>query len=67
MKREIAIWLFKLARKLYPIRVSVFERKETYEPKVCGSAYSIGKNCIRHYKREHRIKSMRDALRKMTE
>lgn len=66
MRRKVAIWLFRLARKLYPIRVSVFERKEVYVPKVCDSAYSIDKNCIRLYKRDHHIKSTRDALRKMT-
>lgn len=28
MKKKIAIWLFKLARRLYPISVTVFEQKE---------------------------------------
>lgn len=50
MKKKIAIWLFKLARRLYPISVTVFEQKEILEPKVCPKAYSIDKNYIRHYK-----------------
>lgn len=33
MKKKIAIWLFKLARRLYPISVTVFEQKEILEPK----------------------------------
>lgn len=53
MKKKIAIWLFKLARRLYPISVTVFEQKEILEPKVCAKAYSIDKNYIRHYKRDH--------------
>lgn len=32
MKKKIAIWLFKLARRLYPISVTVFEQKEILEP-----------------------------------
>lgn len=44
MKKKIAIWLFKLARRLYPISVTVFEQKEILEPKVCAKAYSIDKN-----------------------
>lgn len=63
MKKKIAIWLFKLSRRLYPIRVTVFEQ---IEPKVCAKAYSIDKNYIRHYKRDHHIKSMREALREIT-
>lgn len=43
MKKKIAIWLFKLARRLYPISVTVFEQKEILEPKVCAKAYSIDK------------------------
>lgn len=31
MKKKIAIWLFKLARRLYPISVTVFEQKEILE------------------------------------
>lgn len=63
MKKKIAIWLFKLDRRLYPISVTVFEQKEILEPKVCAKAYSIDKNYIRHYKRDHHVKSMREALR----
>ena len=63
MKKKIAIWLFKLARRLYPISVTVFEQKEILEPKVCAKAYRIDKNYIRHYKRDHHVKSMREALR----
>lgn len=66
MKKKIAIWLFKLARRLYPISVTVFEQKEILEPKVCAKAYSIDKNYIRHYKRDHHVKSMREALREIT-
>lgn len=40
MKKKIAIWLFKLARRLYPISVTVFEQKEILEPKVCAKALS---------------------------
>nr|DAL73730.1 MAG TPA: hypothetical protein [Caudoviricetes sp.] len=65
MKKKIAIWLFKLARRLYPISVTVFEQKEILEPKVCAKAYSIDKNYIRHYKRDHHVKSMREALREI--
>lgn len=43
MKKKIAIWLFKLARRLYPISVTVFEQKEILEPKVCAKAYRIDK------------------------
>lgn len=66
MKKKIAILLFKLARKLYPTSVTVFEQRDIYEPKVCGKAYSIDKKCIRHYRRNHHIKSMREALRELT-
>lgn len=66
MKKKIAILLFKIARKLYPISVTVFEKKEIYEPKICAKAYSIDKKHIRHYKRERNIKSMREALREIT-
>lgn len=66
MKKKISIWLFKLALRLYPISVTVFEQKEIYEPKICAKAYSIDKNCIRHYKRDHQVKSMREALRELT-
>lgn len=66
MKKKIAIWLFKLARRLYPISVTVFEQKEILEPKVCAKAYRIDKNYIRHYKRDHHVKSMREALHEIT-
>jgi hypothetical protein len=66
MKKKIAIWLFKLSRRLYPISVTVFEQKEVLEPKVCAKAYSIDNNYIRHYKRDYHIKSMREALREIT-
>lgn len=65
MKKKIAIWLFKLARKIYPISVTVFEQKEVYEPKICAKAYRIDKSCIRHYKRNNNIKTMREALREL--
>ena len=66
MKKKIAIFLFKLARRLYPTCVTAFEQKETLEPKVCAKAYSIDKKYIRNYKRDHHIKSMREALREIT-
>ena len=65
MKKKVAIWLFKLARKIYPIPVTVFEQEDVYEPKICAKAYSIDKNCIRHYKRNKNIKTMREALREL--
>ena len=37
MKKKIAIWLFKLARRLYPISVTVFEQKEILEPRLIVS------------------------------
>lgn len=66
MKKKIAIWLFKMSRKLYPINVTVFEQQEVYEPKICRKAYSIDKKSIRLYKRENHIKSTREALRELT-
>lgn len=66
MKKKIAIWLFEIARKLYPTYITVFEQKEVYEPKICAKAYSIDKNCIRRYRRDNHIKTMREALRELT-
>lgn len=66
MKKKIAIWLFKLSRKLYPVNITVFEQQEVYEPKILAKAYSIDKNCIRRYRRDNHIKTMREALRELT-
>ena len=66
MKKRIALWLFMLARRLYPATVDIFEQEEKYEPKICAKAYSIDKACIRRYKREKQVKSTREALRLIT-
>lgn len=66
MKKKIAIWLYKLSRKLYPTNATIFEQEEVYEPKICAKAYSIDKKCVRRYRRDNHVKSSREAMRELT-
>lgn len=64
MRKKIANWLVRLAMKINPVQtIPVFEKNDVYQPKVCGSAYSISKKDIKAYKKDTGEKSTRAAVR----
>lgn len=64
MRKKIANWLVRLAVKINPVQtIPVFEKNDVYQPKMCGSAYSISKKDIKAYKKDTGEKSTRAAVR----
>jgi len=66
MKKKIAQWLLRLAKRLDPQKEFILA--DQYEPKALGIGYHITKNDVREYRKHNpEIKSHREGLKRLIE